>query len=50
MHNNNRHAINSRLLELSRELSGGCDPDFDSAYDELDREFQELRLQLGNYE
>jgi hypothetical protein len=29
---------------LTDELSAGCDSDFDTAYDDLDREFQELRL------
>ena len=38
------HAIASRLYELSDELSAGCDSDFDTAYDDLEREFQELRL------
>jgi hypothetical protein len=28
------------------ELSAGCDPDFDSAYEDLDREFAEARVQL----
>jgi len=42
-------AITSRLHQLSDELSAGCDSDFDVAYDDLDREFQELRLQLGSH-
>jgi hypothetical protein len=45
----NHHATH-RFLELAEELSAGCDPDFDAAYDDLDREFQELRLQLANVE
>jgi hypothetical protein len=44
------HALNARLIELSDCLSAGCDSDFDAAYDDLEREFQELRLQLGNRE
>jgi hypothetical protein len=36
------------LASLLDELSAGCDPDFDTAYDDLDREFAELRCQLGN--
>jgi hypothetical protein len=40
----------TRFLELAEELSAGCDPDFDAAYDDLDREFQELRIQLANFE
>ena len=45
------HHISSslyHLVSLLDERSAGCDPDFDSGYEELDREFSELRLQLGN--
>ena len=45
-----QHAITSRYYRLADELTGICDPDFDAVYDELEREFQELRLQLGNHE
>lgn len=45
----NHHATH-RFLQLAEELSAGCDPDFDAAYDDLDREFQELRLQLASFE
>ena len=38
------HAILSRILELTDELSAGCDPEFDAARDDLEREFAELRL------
>ena len=38
------HAITSRLYQLTEELSAGCDLEFDTAYDDLEREFQELRL------
>ena len=41
-----RFVINARLLELTDALSAGLDPDFDTGLDDLDREFQELRLQL----
>jgi hypothetical protein len=44
------YAITSRFRRLTDELSAGCDSDFDTAYDDLDREFQELRLQLGNHD
>ena len=44
------HAVTARLLELTEELSAGCDPDFDIDREELEREFAELRLQLGNHE
>jgi hypothetical protein len=36
------------LASLLDELSAGCDPDFDAAYEDLDREFAEARVQLGN--
>jgi hypothetical protein len=45
----NHHAT-QRFLELAEELSAGCDSDFDAAYDDLERECQELRLQLVNVE
>jgi hypothetical protein len=38
------HDMNSRFYQLAEELSAGCDSDFDAAYDDLEREFQELRL------
>jgi hypothetical protein len=37
-----------RLVSQLDELSAGCDPEFDATYEELDREFAEIRLQLGN--
>jgi hypothetical protein len=37
-------AITSRFYQLTEELSAGCDSDFDAAHDDLEREFQELRL------
>ncbi len=36
-----------RLDPLPELLSAGCDPDFDHD-DGLDRQFEELRLQLSN--
>jgi hypothetical protein len=42
-------AITFHLHRLTDELSAGCDTDFDTAYEDLDREFQELRLQLSNH-
>jgi hypothetical protein len=35
------------LASLLDELSAGCDPDFDAAYDDLEREFAERRLRFG---
>src|SRR5208337_4893903 len=37
-------AITSRFYQLTEELSAGCDLEFDTAQDDLEREFQELRL------
>lgn len=45
----NPNALQFRLYELTDLLSAGCDPDFDQ-HEELDREFQELRLQLSSFQ
>ena len=50
MLNTHQHDITARLHQLTDEMSEICDPDFDAVYDELEWEFQELRLQLGNDE
>lgn len=42
--------IHSRFLTLTEELSSSLDPEFDAYQDDLEREFQELRLQLGQVE
>lgn len=42
------HTATCRLLNAFDELSAGCDPEFDAAYEELEREFAELRLHFGN--
>jgi hypothetical protein len=42
------HNAASRLVSLLDELTAGCDSDFDTADEELDREFAEIRLQLEN--
>ena len=45
MHHQHRHphpTITS-LNDLLDELTAGCDSDFDAAYEELEREFAELR-------
>lgn len=44
------HAVNARLYEIAAIRSDALDPDFDLAGEELDREFQELRLQLARFE
>jgi hypothetical protein len=38
----------SRLAGIIENLAAGCDPEFDAVNDDLDREFAELRCQLGN--
>ncbi len=45
-----QHTLQSRFFELTDLLSAGCDPEFDNTYDDLDREFQELRLQLNSFQ
>ena len=37
-----------RLICLLDEYPAGCDPEFDAEYEELDRQFAELRLQFSN--
>ena len=50
MHFIDHYAPHTNFLELPEEPSAGCDPDFDTADDDLEREVQELRLQLANVE
>ncbi len=38
----------TELIALIEQFPEGCDPDFDNGYDELEREFAERRLTLGN--
>lgn len=40
-------SLSSRFVQLTDQLSAGCDPEFDASYEELEREFAELRLQLA---
>jgi hypothetical protein len=44
-----RHTHHARFAELADLLSSGIDPDFDLAGEELEREFQELRLQFSQF-
>ncbi len=44
LYTTNHDAITSRYHQLTEELSAGCDADFDAAYDDLEREFQEYRF------
>jgi hypothetical protein len=36
-----------QLTALIEDLSAGLDPDFDTTFDDLEREFAELRLTFG---
>jgi hypothetical protein len=47
-HIDDTHATACRLASLLDGLSAGCDPDFDAASDDLEREFAEIRLRLGS--
>ncbi len=38
----------SELVALLTQLPEGVDPEFDNAYQELEREFAERRLTFGN--
>ena len=42
------HSAIYQLFCRFDELSAGCEPEFDAEYEELDRQYAELRLQLGN--
>ena len=37
------------LTAILDQFAAGCDPDFDASQEELEREFAELRLHLGNH-
>ena len=45
------HQITAEAYRLASQLHdypAGCDPEFDAEYDELDRQFAELRLHFDN--
>jgi hypothetical protein len=45
------HDINAesiRLTSLLGEYSAGCDAEFDTEHEELERQFAEIRLHFGN--
>ncbi|MEZ6140777.1 MAG: hypothetical protein R3B84_09420 [Zavarzinella sp.] len=44
------HHIQSRLYDLAVELAAGCDQEFDATYDELERQFDEIRFSLQHAE
>lgn len=37
-----------RLTSLLSDYAAGCDPEFDAEYEDLDREFAELRLHFNH--
>lgn len=43
-------SIDVRLTELVSLLDAGCEAEFDAITDDLEREFQELRVQLRHFE
>jgi hypothetical protein len=43
-------SIRSWMQELAEVLDRDWDTDFDTAYDDLEREFAELRLQMNHSE
>ncbi len=45
-----RITIDARLLELTEELSAGCDPDFDDGYENLEQEFHDLSSLIANFQ
>ena len=45
-----RIAIDARLLELTEELSAGCDPEFDACYEDLEHEFHDLSSLIANFQ
>lgn len=36
-----------RIAAILDQFPAGCDPEFDAGLEEMEREFAELRLQLG---
>ena len=46
----NRHfpASFAELTATLSEYNAGCEPEFDAWHEELERQFAELRLNLGN--
>ncbi|MBX9580290.1 MAG: hypothetical protein K2X87_08290 [Gemmataceae bacterium] len=51
MHHQHRHPFTPTpsLSDLLDELSAGCDPDFDAAQEEVERQFAELRLAFDHH-
>ena len=39
----------SRFRQLCDDLTGWCDPDFDTSFDDLEREFAELRFTINTH-
>ena len=46
--NHHESLSDTQLITLIEEMAAGCDREFDAVYDDLEREFAERRLQLGN--
>lgn len=50
MHIIERHTPHPRFLELTEEVAAGCDPEFDAAFDDLERMFHGTRIQRNDFE
>lgn len=50
MHNIERYAPHPNFEEQVEEIIAGCDPDFDAAYDDLERMFHGIRIQRNDVE
>lgn len=48
MYSTSHHDHRARLYHLAETLSATIDSEFDGATDDLEREFQELRVQLAD--
>jgi len=46
----NAVSVRSRMQELAEILDRDWDAEFDTTYDDLEREFAELRLQMVHFE
>ena len=50
MHTIARHTPHPTFEEQTEEYVAGCDPDFDAAYDDLERMFHGIRIQRNDVE
>lgn len=50
MHITEHYTPHPHCFDLTEELAAGCDPDFDAAYDDLERAFHGIHIQLASDE